>query len=145
MRMRITDLPPAMQKQVLAQLQDIVAAAAKTKYRNVPVKVDGERYDSKLEFQHCEWLRLRQKAGEVSWFIRQAPFRLEGGVIYRADTLVSLVTGPPYIEVWDAKGRDTQASINKRKQVKARYGVDVQLWKSFTTVLRANKGRAVCA
>lgn len=96
------------------------------KYRNVPVVVDGERFDSKLEWRCREWLMSRCHSGEVLWFTRQVPFRLEGGVVYRADFLAVLAAGG--VEVIDAKGRDTPASANKRKQVKARYGIDVLLW-----------------
>jgi hypothetical protein len=96
------------------------------KYRNVPVVVDGERFDSKLEWRCREWLRCRCQAGDILWFTRQVPFRLEGGVIYRADFLAALKSGG--VEVIDAKGRDTRASANKRKQVLARYGITVMLW-----------------
>lgn len=111
-------------------------AAKPRKFRNVPVVIDGEKYDSKLEYLHCEWIRRRQAQGLVWFFLRQVPFVLEGGVRYRCDTFVILTPrginesthGLP-VEVWDAKGKDTQGSINKRKQVRARYGVEVQLWK----------------
>ncbi len=109
------------------------------KYHNQPTVIDGIRFDSKLEGRCYLWLKERQyAAGDVAWFIRQVPFHLEGGVIYRADFLVVLTALGALrraemgvdsgVEVWDAKGRDTQASRNKRKQVCARYGVQVQLW-----------------
>lgn len=95
------------------------------KYRNVPVTVCGERFDSKLEARCYMELVMEQQAGRVLWFLRQVPFVLEGRVVYRCDFLV---VRPEGVQVIDAKGRDTQASRNKRKQVKARYGVEVQLW-----------------
>jgi hypothetical protein len=97
-----------------------------TKYRNVPTIVDGQRFDSKLEAMCYEELKLRKQAGELWFFLRQVAFPLEGGIKYRCDFFVVLAGGG--IEVLDAKGKDTQASINKRRQVKARYGIDVQLW-----------------
>ncbi len=101
-----------------------------SKYRNVKVTIEGETYDSKLEYQQHEELRRLQRLGDIGLILRQVPFRLEGGVVYRADFLVELLRGgPPFIEVWDAKGKDTQASINKRKQVLARYGIEVKLWR----------------
>lgn len=124
MRIRsVADLPGAMRMQVDALIGKQVKAA---KYRNDAHWADGERFDSLLEWRCYEGLKLRRAAGEVAWFIRQVPFRLEGGVIYRADFLVVLASGG--VEVIDAKGYDTQASRNKRRQVKARYGVEVILW-----------------
>jgi hypothetical protein len=86
------------------------------------------RFASKLEAKYYERLKLRIAAGEVLWFTRQVPFWLEGGVKYVCDFLVVLKDPPPGsngVLVIDTKGRDTQASINKRKQLRARCGVDV--------------------
>lgn len=122
MRIRsVADLPAPMRAQ-LAELQ-----AKPRKYRNAQCVVDGQRFDSILEARCYEHLKLQQLAGAVQWFIRQVPFRLEGGVIYRADFLVVRASGA--IDVIDAKGYDTQASRNKRKQVRARYGKEIQLWR----------------
>lgn len=87
---------------------------------------DGTRFDSRLEWRCFEWLKARHLAGEVLWFTRQVPFALEGGVVYRCDFLAALALGG--VEVIDAKGHEPQASRNKRKQVQARYGIEVQLW-----------------
>lgn len=96
------------------------------KYRNQATVVEGLRFDSKLEARLYQALQLRQRAGEVLWFIRQVPFGLEGGIKYRADFLAILAAGG--VELWDAKGHDTPLSALKRKQVRARYGVNVLLW-----------------
>jgi len=116
---------PRAQRAATATITSPAKPAAR-KYRNVRVHLEGESFDSQLEYQLFGALTLRQRAGEIAWFIRQVPFRLEGGVVYRADYLAVLTAGG--VEVWDAKGKDTQASINKRRQVKARYGVEVRLW-----------------
>lgn len=101
----------------------------KPKYRNVPaMSADGKRFDSKLERDYYEQLVLRWKAGDLRWFIRQVNFELEGGVKYRADFLVVPLVGA--IEVVDTTGVLTQAKANKLKQMKARYGIDVQLVRS---------------
>lgn len=96
-----------------------------SKYRSQKCVVDGIRFDSKLESRCYLGLKLRKAAGDVLWFVRQIRFELEGGVSYRADFLA---VKPAGVEVIDAKGRDTRESANKRKQVKARYGVEVILW-----------------
>lgn len=100
----------------------------KSKYRNVRCQsADGKRFDSKLERDYYEQLVLRWKAGEVLWFVRQPSFDLEGGVVYRADFLVVTAGG---VEVIDTKGCMTREAKNKLKQLKARYGIEVQLVRS---------------
>lgn len=120
----ISDLPADYQNQARAQ-----GAKGKkpSKYRNMPVVLDGIRFDSKLESRCYLWLQNRWSVGEVAWFTRQVPFRLEGGVVYRADFVVALAAGG--VEVIDAKGKQTQASKNKCKQMKDRYGIEVKLWR----------------
>jgi hypothetical protein len=108
------------------------AAAAPSKkpakYRNVPAySADGKRFDSKLERDYYEQLLLRWKAGEILWFVRQVNFELEGGVRYRADFVVIKPAG---VDVVDTTGVMTPAKRNKIKQVKARYGIEVQLVRS---------------
>lgn len=103
-----------------------VKAVKRPKYRNVRCESsDAKGFDSKLERDYYEQLLLRWKAGDIRWFIRQVPFELEGGVVYRADFLEVLASGD--IVVVDTTGLMTQAKANKLKQVKARYGIEVQL------------------
>lgn len=124
------------------------AGKKRAKYRNTPTVVDGRRFDSKLEAKRYGELKALQAAGAVSWFIRQAPFRLSGGIIYRADFLVvwrhaqtmrsvevqkvpcffdSL--GPDFVTVEDCKGVMTRVSQMKIKQVQEIYGITVQIIK----------------
>lgn len=106
-----------------------VLPAKPSKYRNVRVEIDGERYDSQLEYEKHMRLKRRQKAGEIGLILRQVAFVLEGGVVYRADYVATTNVAPHFCEIWDAKGCDTRSSINKRKQVHARYGIEVRLWR----------------
>lgn len=139
----IDQLPtPALREQAKLQLGGAHAAlrAEQRKYRNKPVTLeDGTRFDSRLEWRCFEWLKARHATGEVLWFTRQVPFALEGGVVYRSDFLVVLAAGG--VEVIDAKGRDTQASRNKRKQVKARYGIEVEIWPAPTVAQSLARAR----
>ena len=142
-------LPPDVRDQVRAHLSGndprgtTPVKEPVSKYRNTPTMRDGIRFPSKLEARCYDWHKDRQGAGEIAWFIRQVPFVLEGGVIYRADFLAVLtfvgaavapapdmlrVTWPECVEVTDAKGRLTSECRNKLKQVYARYGVRVRLW-----------------
>lgn len=109
--------------------QGVVDPHAKkpSKYRNIRVVLEGEVYDSRKEYEFHQQQKLRLKAGEIVLCLRQVPFRLEGGVVYRAD-FVNVLAAAPFVEVWDVKGFDTRSSINKRKQVRARYGIEVMLW-----------------
>ncbi len=141
----VMDLPAGMREQASQQLrghkppriqivENAPAPAKPSKYRNTRVFLEGEWFDSKLEYDcFCE-LKLRKVAGEIAYTKRQVTFVLEGGVKYRAD--FECVLTPTYAarvgycsEVWDAKGCDTRSSINKRRQVLARYGIEVKLWR----------------
>lgn len=123
-----TRLPPKPGRELKQRALEvpILTAHTSSKYHNRRTEVDGIKFDSELEARCYQELQLRQKAGEVKWFVRQVSFRLEGNVAYRADFLAVLASGG--VEVIDAKGMDTQVSKNKRKQLKARYGIDVILW-----------------
>jgi hypothetical protein len=100
-------------------------SAKKSKYRNVRCEsADGKSFDSKLERDYYEQLLLRWKAGDILWFVRQVTFELCGGVKYRCDFLVVTAAG---VEVVDTTGVMTRTKINKLKQIKARYGIDVKL------------------
>ena len=48
------------------------------KYRNIPVTVDGLRFDSIKEARRWGELRLLEKAGEIRGLKRQVRFPLEG-------------------------------------------------------------------
>lgn len=96
------------------------------KYRSRRTVIDGIRFDSKLESRLYLSLKLRQAAGELRYFLRQIPLRLEGGVIYRADFLAFPHEGRE--EWWDAKGFFKPESRNKIKQAEARYGIRVLLY-----------------
>lgn len=103
------------------------------KYNAKRTLIDGIWFDSKLEAGRYRELKALQGAGDVAWFICQVPFRLPGGIIYRADFLVvwhshpSLPRGSPGVTVEDCKGARTRVSINKIKQVEEIYGINVQL------------------
>jgi hypothetical protein len=100
--------------------------AKKTKFKNIRCQAqDGTNFASRLERDYYGQLLLRWKAGEVLWFIRQPSFDLEGGVRYVADFLVVRPGG--VVDVIDVKGFLTPACKNKLRQLKARYGIDVQL------------------
>jgi hypothetical protein len=105
---------------------EMPAKKSKSKFKNIRCQsADGKNFASRLERDYYEQLLLRWKAGDVLWFIRTPRFDLEGGVEYRADFLV--VTAAGDIEVIDTKGHLLPDCKNKLKQLKARYGITVDL------------------
>lgn len=101
----------------------------RTKFGNIRCQSsDGKNFASKLERDYYEQLLLRWKAGEVLWFVRQPRFDLEGDVVYVADFLVVDSRGD--VSVIDTKGHLPQDCANKLKQVRARWGIEVQLVRS---------------
>ena len=98
----------------------------RSKYRNIPIMVDGLRFSSKAEARRYGELKILQAAGEVFWFMLQPRFRLPGGIVYVADFLVvwGSALSPRFraITVEDVKGHETQAFKLKRKLFEAQYG-----------------------
>ena len=76
-------------------------------------------FDSIKEAKYYDQLLLRQKAGEVVTFLRQVPFHLPGGTVYRADFLIFLSDGQ--VEVVDVKGMKTDTYKIKKREVEAHY------------------------
>ncbi len=87
----------------------------KHKYHAKPTVVDGYRFDSKKEAQRYSRNKLLILSGEMVMQLRQVPFHLPGGVIYRLDFAEYYADGTI---LWvDVKGMDTAQSAQKRKQV----------------------------
>lgn len=104
----------------------LATAPKKSKFKNIRCQsADGKNFASRLERDYYEQLLLRWKAGDIRWFILQPNFELEGCVVYRADFLV--ITAAGEVEVIDTKGYLKPETKNKLKQMKARYGIEVQL------------------
>lgn len=100
------------------------------KYRNTPTSYAGVRFDSKAEAKRYSELMLLQAAGEISYVLRQIPFHLPGGVIYRVDFMVVrevMPRGHVLIEFEDVKGYQNRESMNKIKQAQAIYKVKISL------------------
>lgn len=99
--------------------------AQRHKFGAVRCEIDGKKFPSRLERRYYEQLLLRQKGGDVIFFLRQVPFDLPGGVKYVTDFQVFLSDGS--VEFVDTKGRDTQMSIAKRKIVESLYPVEIKI------------------
>jgi len=97
------------------------------KYGNQRTEVDGLKFDSKHEAEVYQGLKLREKAGELRCVLRQVGFDLPGGIRYFADFMT--VENDYSIRVLDAKSEATRKNrvyINKKKQIMALYGIDIE-------------------
>lgn len=103
------------------------APEKRRKYGNRKVTVDGMKFDSQHEADCYQELALRIRAGELRTVCRQVPFDLTGGIRYIAD-FVAIRPDMSIEGVYDAKSEITRKDrtyINKRKQMKAIWGIDV--------------------
>lgn len=85
---------------------------------------NGILFDSAKEMEYFKELQLLQKAGELTFFLRQVPFDLPGNVKYRVDFLEFYPDGR--VRFVDVKGMETQSFIMKKKQVEALYPVRIE-------------------
>lgn len=120
-------MPPAMRALVegksvapAAGAGQLPAAVVKRpKYGNTITTVDGIRFDSKKEAAYYEQLKLRQRGGEVRFWLRQVPVHLPGGTKYVLDFVVFLKTGE--VQFVDVKGRETKEFRIKKREVEHHY------------------------
>jgi len=98
------------------------------KFNAIKTERDGIKFDSKLEARYYETLKLRQKAGDVLFFLRQVPFHLPGGVVYRVDFVEFLACG--LVRFVDTKGMETKDFVMKKKMVEDLYPVEIEVVKT---------------
>lgn len=92
--------------------------------------VDGYRFASKLEADRYRELVLLRSGGAVRWFLRQVPFDVAPGVVYRCDFLVVWNlsgTAEDSVTIEDTKGHLTQTSRTKIAVVQERYGIRIRI------------------
>ena len=97
------------------------------KYGNTPTTRDGRTFDSKHEAEVYDELMLLTKSGDLLGVYCQHPFRLPGGVVYRAD-FVALLPGGKY-RVIDAKSEATQKDRVyrlKKRQMRECLGITIE-------------------
>jgi hypothetical protein len=111
----------------------------------IRAECDGIKFDSTLEMRRYKELKLLKASGTINYFLRQVPFHLPGGIVARIDFLVVYPIFHEGSRHWGekleyedckagangrSKGRYNDADrvgVNKRKQIKALYGVTVKL------------------
>lgn len=128
----VAAMPDSIRHKVEAQgksanREQVTKTEAKpNKYHNHPTTVGGIRFDSKKEARYYEQLLIRQRTGEVSYFLMQVPLRLPGGSKYVVDFVVFFTdptTAPEYVDV---KGRETQVFRLKKREVEHQYPIHIR-------------------
>ncbi len=94
------------------------------KFGAVQTICDGIKFPSKKEARYYEDLKIRQKAGEVLFFLRQVPIHLPGGVKLVVDFQVFTAAGS--VEFIDTKGFQTQTYRAKKKMAEALYPIKIE-------------------
>ena len=95
------------------------------KYKAKPTNVDGIRFDSKKEAAYYQMLKLRQKAGEVVFFLRQIPIHLPGNTKYVVDFQEFHSDGT--VHFIDVKGMETAMFKLKKKMVEDLYPITIEV------------------
>lgn len=102
--------------------------ARRSKYGNRRVEVDGMKFDSQHEADvYFGTLYPSWRAGAYKLLARQVPFDLPGGIRYIADFVTVSADGE--VSVIDAKSpatRKNRVYINKKKQMKAVWGIEIR-------------------
>ena len=94
------------------------------KFNAIRTEHDGIKFDSKKEAAYYAELKLRQRAGDVVFFLRQTPFYFPGSGKYVCDFTVFLADGT--VEFVDVKGHRTPEYKAKKKQVEALYPIKIK-------------------
>ncbi len=106
---------------------NVPTSPKRSKYGNKKVEVNGMKFDSIHEASVYGDLLLRKTTGEILCILRQVPFDLPGGIVYKADFVV-IGNDMKVEDVIDAKSEITRKDrvyINKKKQIKALYGIEI--------------------
>jgi len=94
------------------------------KYNAVQTVCDGIKFPSKKQAKYYSELKLRQRDGEILFFLREVPFDLPGKVRMWIDFQEFHADGT--IHFIDVKGIKTQKYIIKKKMVEALYPIEIE-------------------
>jgi len=103
----------------------ILTPVKKQKYNNNRVRVDGILFDSQLEADYYNDLKLQLKMSTIKGFCRQPEFILQEGfgdimpITYRPDFIVFFLDGT--YEIVDTKGFETDEFKRTQKLFKAKF------------------------
>ena len=87
---------------------------------------DERKFASKRERAFYDQLKLRQKAGDILFFLMQVPFALPGGLTYRADFMIF---EKDHVRIVDIKGFETKEFVMKKKLLEETYPFELEIIK----------------
>lgn len=119
----VNQLNPRIRGQVEAQLGEQEKKKG-SKYKNVSIKVNDERFDSMAEHQRYEELVMMLRAKEITDLRRQVPYPVGGDVHYVADFVYFDFQKKTYV-VEDVKGMLTDVYKVKRRLFYEKYGFEI--------------------
>jgi len=101
-------------------------AEPQRKYRNKPMTIGDERFDSKKEAHRWLQLKMEEKAGRITKLRRQVPFSLS----VNGEHIGKYVADFVYVRnkeriIEDSKGCRTELYVMKRKLMLACHGIEV--------------------
>jgi len=97
------------------------------KFKATITEADGIKFSSKKEAKYYYQLNILKKNGDILFFLRQVPFHLPGGVIYRVDFMEFWANGD--IIFTEIKGYETQEWLMKKKLVESLYPIKITVKK----------------
>lgn len=95
------------------------------KFKAKPINDNGKHFDSTLEYKYSKHLELRQRAGEILFFLRQVRFDLPGNVKFYLDFV--LFKADETVEFHEVKGVMTPLSQLKINQVEDIYPIKIKI------------------
>lgn len=98
----------------------------KHKFHAQPCERNEIKFSSKLERRYYDQLKMLQRSGDVLFFLRQCPFDLPGGIIYRCDFMVFY---KDHVEIVECKGFETPEFKLKRKLLEETYPIKLKIVK----------------
>lgn len=111
---------------MLAPLKQFTVFRRSHKYNAKRTEIDGIKFDSIKEANYYCQLKLRQKAGEVIFFLMQVPFHFHG-VKYTVDFQEFRSDGT--VHFIDVKGVETKEFIRNKKIVESIYPIEIEVIK----------------
>jgi hypothetical protein len=142
--------PPGLINKMAKAIRSGKLSVSGNKFSAERTFVDGIPFHSKLEGRYYQQLVMEQKGGVIDFFLRQVPLHLPGGVVLRVDfvtfkaaaydtansdiNVIKFPVPPMHVRWIDTKGHLTQDAKNKIKQVKAVYGITIELVKNVRRI-----------
>lgn len=94
------------------------------KFGAIKKTVDGIKFASTKEANYYCALKLRVKAGEVLFFLRQTPFHFPGGGKYVVDFTEFHADGS--VHFVDVKGLKTESYLFKKREIEHMFPIEIE-------------------